>query len=588
MERGWWWRLGFLVLCVVGSVLYVIPTFSNLDPQTSKFPVKQKMSLGLDLQGGLYLVLGVDFNNVYREVIVRQSQSLKNYLKEKGIEVTSVDPIREGAPVDDPRVSMKFEASKRDAIYDRIKKDYPIVRIVEEKPGEFQLALAHSYRTDVREKTINQSIEVIRNRIDEFGVTEPTISSQGTDRVIVELPGVKEVDRAKELIGRTARLEFRIVDDKAMTPQQLFELIKKVEKDNKFSYNKDTMKFSEYQRRLNELARSSLPKEREILFGKSETSVEHAGAASPQADDPSLRMPYLVASIPAVTGEDLADAHVGSDSQSNRPNVSFSLNTKGAQIFDRTTGDHIGERLAIVLDSVIHSAPVIQGRIPGGHGQITLGRGNHEQIFREAQDLSVVLRAGALPAQLEFLEQRIVGPSLGQDSIKKGAYASMIGILLVFLFAAIYYRVSGLIAVVSLVFNVLFVLAILVGLEATLTLPGIAGIALTVGIAVDSNVVIYERIREELRSGKNVFGAVEAGFQKAFRTIVDANVTNAAGALVLMAYGTGPVKGFAVTMLIGIVTTLFTAVFVCKLMFDWYLNHLVRRAGGVEQAQLSI
>jgi protein-export membrane protein SecD len=228
---------------------------------------------------------------------------------------------------------------------------------------------------------------------------------------------------------------------------------------------------------------------------------------------------------------------------------------------------------------------VIQTKIGGGHGQITLGRGEGEEMMKEAKDLAIVLRAGALPAQLDFLEQRVVGPSLGQDSIHKGAMASLIGSLAVFLFVMFYYRVSGVIAVVSLVLNVLFVLALLVGLEATLTLPGIAGIALTVGIAVDSNVVIYERIREELRHGKRPQGAVESGFQKAFRTILDANVTNAAAAVVLLLYGTGPIKGFAVTLLIGIVTTLFTAVFACRVFFDAYLKVTENRGA---RATLSI
>lgn len=250
----------------------------------------------------------------------------------------------------------------------------------------------------------------------------------------------------------------------------------------------------------------------------------------------------------------------------------------GQLFFDKLTADNIGKRLAIVLDNIVHSAPVIQSRIGGGHGQITLGRGDGDALMKEAKDLAIVLRAGALPAQLDFLEQRVIGPSLGQDSIRKGAFASLVGSLAVFLFVAFYYRVSGLIAVISLVLNVIFVLASLIGLEATLTLPGIAGIALTVGIAVDSNVVIYERIREELRLGKGPHGAVGAGFQKAFRTILDANVTNAAAAIVLLMYGTGPIKGFAVTLLVGIVTTLFTAVFVCKLIFDIYLRTLENRA----------
>lgn len=284
-----------------------------------------------------------------------------------------------------------------------------------------------------------------------------------------------------------------------------------------------------------------------------------------------------------MTGEDLQDASVQIDQQDRKPLVAFQFNPRGAALSERVTGDNIHKRMAIVLDNIIQSAPVIQSRI-SDRGQITLGNGDYDATLKEAQDLAIVLRAGALPAQLEFQEQRVIGPSLGQDSIHRGALASIIGSLLVFLFVAFYYRVSGLIAVFSLLLNVLFVLACLVGLDATLTLPGIAGIALTVGIAVDSNVVIYERIREELRAGKNAHGAVESGFQKAFRTIMDANVTNAAAAVVLLMYGTGPIKGFAVTLLIGIVTTLFTAVFVCKVIFDAYLNSLEQR--GIKQISI--
>jgi protein-export membrane protein SecD len=240
-------------------------------------------------------------------------------------------------------------------------------------------------------------------------------------------------------------------------------------------------------------------------------------------------------------------------------------------MFEKLTGDNVGKGLAIVLDGVIHSAPTINSKI-GARGVITNGRGTYEESLRDSKDLAIVLRAGALPAQLELMEQRVVGPSLGADSVTKGAYASLLGILAVFLLTAIYYRISGVIAVASLLMNVVLVLAVLVWLEATLTLPGIAGIALTVGIAVDSNVVIYERIREELGLGKTIHAAVEAGFDKAFKTILDANVANGIAAVILMMFGTGPVKGFAVTMIIGIITTIFTAVFVCRVLFDLYLK----------------
>jgi preprotein translocase subunit SecD len=565
MSRSWWGKFFLLGFIVVLSGVYVYPTLANLYLEKTKFPFKQKINLGLDLQGGLYLVLGVDFNKVYKDVVDRQSSSLKDRLKEKGVNVTDMKVIREGFAPDDPRIAIDFDTAKREDFYQVLKKEFWTLRLAGEHDGHFELGLSHDYRAEVRERTLNQSIEVIRNRIDEFGVSEPAITSQGSDRIVVELPGVREVDRAKDLIGRTAKLEFKAVDDKTMNQGQLMALIGELEKANNFTY-KEGQKFSDYVRKVNDLALGKIPAGDEIAFERSKGLQGQPETAG--------RVPYLLVSKTAVTGDDLQDASVQLDPENRRPNVSFTLNPRGAGLFDKFTAENIGHRLAIVLDNIVHSAPVIQSRIGGGRGQITLGRGDGDALMKEAKDLAIVLRAGALPAQLDFLEQRVVGPSLGQDSIHKGAIASLIGSLAVFIFVGIYYQTSGLIAVFSLMLNVLFVLATLVGLEATLTLPGIAGIALTVGIAVDSNVVIYERIREELRLGKRPGSAVEAGFQKAFRTIMDANVTNAAAGIVLLLYGTGPIKGFAVTLLIGIVTTLFTAVFVCRLIFDIYLKYL--------------
>ena len=567
MTRSWWAKFTLLIAAVVISAMYVYPTIANLDLEKTKFPFKQKVNLGLDLQGGLYMVLGADFNKVYAEVADRQASGLESRMKDKAVPITSVKVVREGLPVDDPHIRMNFDAAKRAAIYDLIKKEFTTLRIVNETPGQFEFGLSGDYRNDIRDRTINQSIEVIRNRIDEFGVTEPVIESQGTDRLVVELPGVKDVTRAKDLIGRTAKLEFKIVDDKSMGQGQVAALIAQFEKDSKISYKEGT-KFSDYVAKVNELAKGKIPADDEIAF-------ERVKPIPGAPESTAQRIPYLLHSRVDVTGAELRDAVVGFDQETQKPDVNFTFNPRGAALFGDLTTKHVHERLAIVLDGIVQSAPVINTPITGGNGQITLGnKGDQDDIMREAKDLAVVLRAGALPAQLEFLEQRVVGPSLGQDSIKKGAYASILGTMAVFLFVSIYYRVSGVIAVVSLILNVLFVLATLVGMDATLTLPGIAGIALTVGIAVDSNVVIYERIREELRLGKRPHGAVEAGFQKAFRTILDANVTNAAAAIVLLMYGTGPIKGFAVTLLIGIVTTLFTAVFVCRLIFDAYLHML--------------
>ncbi len=573
MSRNWWIRSLFLLSVVILSVLIVIPTLSRRDLSQSSYPFKQKMSLGLDLQGGLYLVLGVEFNKVFKEVVDRKGHDLVERLKEKGVTITESKLLAEGEHVEDPKFQFSFAESAKEQVHAIFKSDYPQFRLTADSGGRFEVGLSHEYRGDVREKTINQSIEVIRNRIDEFGVSEPSISSQGNSRILVELPGVKDVERAKGLIGRTARLEFKLVDDKAMSTTPVHAIVDEIEKTHQLAY-KEGESFSAYVAKINELAKSKIPEGDEIAFERGKAGGEFSTA----------RVPYILKAKTEVSGDELSDAQVQFDSQTRKPSVGFSLNPRGASLFEKLTGDHIHDRLAIVLDGWIHSAPVIQSKIGGGHGQITLGNGQDGDIMQEAKDLAIVLRAGALPAQLELLEQRVVGPSLGQDSITKGAYSGMIGVLFVFFLVLFYYRASGAVAVLSLVLNVLFVMALLVVLEATLTLPGIAGIALTVGIAVDSNVVIYERIREEIRSGKSIRGAVEAGFQKAFRTIMDANVTNAAAAVVLLLYGTGPIKGFAVTMIIGIITTLFTAVFVCRLLFDWYL----KRIENQPDAKLSI
>jgi preprotein translocase subunit SecD len=563
MTKVWWGKFLLLVAAVVFSAMYVYPTIAGLDPETSKFPVKQKMSMGLDLQGGVYMVLGVDFNRVYKEVVARQAQGMAMSFKEKGVTVSSTDAVKDG-PTDDPQVDVHYDNAKAAEFKDSLKKEYTSLRLIDDKPGVARVGISHDFRHDVREKTLTQSIEVIRNRIDEFGVSEPAITSQGEDRVVVELPGVKDVERAKDLIGKTARLEFKIVNDGVLSEGQLAGMIQKVEEENKLTYVEGKTPFSDYAKKINDLLKDKVPANSEIAFERVKTGLA--------PDAPTQRVPYLLFSKVDITGDDLQDAGVGLNPERNTPEVTLTFNPRGAISFDKLTGENVGKRLAIVLDNIVHSAPVLQTRISNGRAVITLGRGNHDQMMKEAKDISTVLRAGALPTQLDFLEQRVVGPSLGQDSIHKGAMASLIGAALVFFFVIIYYRVSGLIAVLTLVLNVLFVLACLVGLEATLTLPGIAGIALTVGIAVDSNVVIYERIREELRHGKGMQSAIESGFQKALRTILDANVTNAIASVVLLIYGTGAIKGFAVTMLIGIVTTLFTAVFACKVFFDLYIR----------------
>ncbi len=561
MSRSWWMKFLLLFTVTIGSLVYITPTVMDLDPLKSKFFFKQKINLGLDLQGGVYMVLGVDFKKVYSDVIERMADSINEETKKKNI---SCDLAKSTArDSEDPKININCQTTDaKQNLYKMIKTDFDNLRITDDKANSYEFGISKVYKDNIKEKTISQSIQVIRNRIDEFGVAEPVITSHGTDKLSVELPGIKDVERAKELIGRTAKLEFKLVDT-TKNLDEISALISETEAKNSISF-KEGDKFSEYVKKINDALKDKLPAGTEIAFEREGKKVEAAGKFN--------RIPYLLKTKTEVTGDDLKDAYVQIDPQDNRPQVGIQFNARGAQTFAKVTAESIHKQLAIVLDGIVHSAPVIQSSIPNGRAQITLGRGDYNDLLKEAKDLSIVLRAGALPAQLEFLEQRVVGPSLGADSIQRGKLASIIGCLAIFIFMLIYYRLSGFFADISLILNVLFVMAILVGLEATLTLPGIAGIALTVGIAVDSNVVIYERIREELRLGKPAKFAVEAGFDKAFRTILDANVTNAFAAIVLMNYGTGPIKGFAVTLMIGIVTTLFTAIFVSRLMFDWYLD----------------
>lgn len=581
MDRTWWTKLVLLISISLGAAYYVTPTVMNLDLEKTKFPLKKKVTLGLDLQGGLYMVYGIDFAKVYREVLDRQAASLREAMGTKQIPVTVVRIEAKAGEETDPHVDLKFDAAKRETVYGEIKEKFTTLRLVEEAPGTLRVGIARTYRDEIKSNTLGQSIEVIRNRIDEFGVAEPAISSQGDNRIVVELPGVKEVDRAKQLVGRTAKLEFKIANDKNLGPQQVFELIASIEKDKGLKY-KDGDRFSDYVGKLNEFAKGKIPADSEIAFERGDATQVQQGAASPGDAGLSHRIPYLLYTKADVTGKDLQDAQVSFDQESRRPIVTFQLTPSGATLFEKLTTDHKGQRLAIVLDGIVHSAPVIQSTI-SDRGQITLGRGDGDQLMKEAKDLAIVLRAGALPAQLELLEQRVIGPTLGQDSIRKGVTAALVGCALVFVFMVFYYRMSGAVAVLSLVLNGLFVLATLIGMDATLTLPGIAGLALVIGMAVDSNVIIFERIRDELEEGKAPAAAIQAGFDKAFSSIFDANITHGIVGMILLNFGTGPIRGFAVTLLIGIATTLFTAVTVCKLIFDGYVS--VKR-GQIEKLSI--
>lgn len=559
MSSSWKVRFGFLIFVILLSGLALVPTFLKTGPDT-KLPIKSKMNLGLDLQGGLYIVLGIDFNKVYKDELKTNLLKVESLLKDSDI-VSSIGDYNLTDPTD-PKLSLKLvSGGSIDQVKTKVKEFYQtILRPTGETENTIEYGLQTNFKLDLEKNSVGKSIEVIRNRIDEFGVTEPEIVSLGKNRIVVQLPGVKDVERAKDLIGKTAKLEFKIVNSEVSTTQ-LDQWVKKA-KDAGIVYKKGE-RFSSFIMNLNEHLKNDLPKGFEIAFEREINKVNN---------EVIKEIPYLVESTSQITGEDLQDAFVQIDQQENRPYVGLTFNSLGAKRFEDVTGKNVGKAMAIVLDGNVYSAPVINGKIAGGSAQITLGYGDYDKVLSEAKDLSLVLRAGALPVELDFQEQRIVGPSLGADAISKANKATIIACLALFILVIFYYKASGMIAVVTLMINVLVILASLVGIDATLTLPGIAGIALTVGMAVDGNIIIYERIKEELAKGVSVDAAIDAGFNRAFWTLIDANLTTAASGLALLNFGTGPVRGFAVTLLIGIVATIYTSYFVSEVFFEWFFN----------------
>ena len=554
MKTSWWVRFSVLLILIATTVIVLLPTVLKFD-ETGHYPVKSKINLGLDLQGGLYMVLGIDFKKVYRDEVQTYARKIETVLKDQdiAIQMGSLDTT----DVNDPKQSFTLvDASKKEEAKNKIKSFFGNnVRITKEEGAMIQIGVASAVKSDMETQAVGKSIEVIRNRIDEFGVTEPEIIAQGNDRIVVQLPGVKDIERAKELIGKTAKLEFKIVNDEipAATIQTWLDKAATAG----IVYKKGE-RFSDYIAKLNEFLAQDIPHGYELAFEKT--------------DKEDQNIPYVIENVARISGDDLADARVQIDQQQNSPYVSMEFKPAGAKKFEETTGASIGKRMAVVLDGNVYSAPVIQAKIAGGNAQITLGSGDFNRKMKEARDLALVLRAGALPVQLDFLEQRSVGPSLGTDSIQMAETASVWACLVMFAFIIIYYRTSGVITTATLVINVLFTMSALVLLGATLTLPGIAGIALTVGMAVDGNIIIMEKIREDLRSGLSIKKAVENGYESAFWTLVDANVTTAAAGICLLNFGTGPVRGFAVTLLIGIAVTLYTSYGVSKIFTEFYLE----------------
>ena len=527
MKKNILWRLSLIGITIVLAVIFFLPNTPGFQymPEWWRQNMPNKgIVLGLDLQGGLHLVFEVEGDKAVEITTERYASRLKELLAKKKL---TADATVSG-------LNITVSPSNPD-IRKVIEDGFPTLAPVE-TGSKLVYRLSDKEAKRIKDTSADQALETIRNRIDQFGVSEPTIHRQGENEIVVQLPGVKDPKRAIDLIGKTAQLEFKIVDDEAKIAAELPQTIAPGEEE-----------------KILEQFAGKIPEDTEILFEKkinTETGVVR-------------KIPIMVKKQAALTGDLLSDAKVNIDSRFSEPYVSVSFNDAGAKTFEDVTAANVKKRMAIILDNTVYSAPVIQERIAGGNAQIT-----GSFTMEEAKDLSIVLRAGALPAPMKMLQNVTVGPSLGRDSIEAGKMAGMIGTIAVVIFMILYYRLSGVIADFALFLNIVLLLGAMASLNATLTLPGIAGIILAIGMAVDSNVLMFERMRDELRAGKTPRAAVDSGYDKAFWTIFDSHVTTLITAAVLFQFGTGPIKGFAVTLSLGVSINLFTALIGTKSVFD--------------------
>ncbi|KYG65068.1 preprotein translocase subunit SecD [Bdellovibrio bacteriovorus] len=550
--EGLRWRSILAALGVAAAIVWVLPNVVNFG-EKAWWPSKQKLNYGLDIQGGLHLVMGVDVDGVVSESTHRLITSMKADMQKENVAVKDVKSVNPN--LGEVTIDVNDAAGKAAVEKFLADKYSTVLQVMSSTDTSITTRYFDAYLNDYKNRVIQQAIETIRNRIDEFGVAEPSISQQGANRILIQLPGMEDAEKAKQLINTTAKLDFMIVSNEK-SPQELQAMIAEAEKAG--NYSMTTMKYSDYVTKLNADLASKLPAKSVIYFEKSANATTMEAGA----------IPFLLKTDTDLGGDSLDDAFVGYD-QYGAPQVSLHFNSAGSNKFADLTGNNVNRQMAIVLDKVVKSAPSIRDRIAGGQAVITLGGGRDRNgMMEEAKMISTALRAGALPASLEQLEERRVGPTLGADAINKAKLGSYVGAAIIVLFMLAYYRALGVVASISLGINVLALFALMTSMGFTLTLPGIAGIALTVGFAVDANVLINERIKEELRLGHSMAVAIKEGYHRAMSAIIDANVTTAATAVVLLYFGTGPVRGFAVTLLIGIVTSMFANVFVSKVIVD--------------------
>jgi preprotein translocase subunit SecD len=528
-------RTLFILAVVLASLygIFGIPSSASTLEQN----IQNRISLGLDLRGGTYLVLQVNVQDAINSEADQTIERLKADLQQRQVTFASMTRIDAKQLTDDGGIHVEGVPPEQNSTFRQAVEETEPNWTVNPDGNNYNLTLKASVLNDIRQRTLSQSVETIRNRIDSLGVSEPTIQErgQGDYEILVELPGVDDPQRVKELIQTTALLEIRQVQD------------------------------GPYPSKEAALSAHSgvLPPDTELL--------ESSDVSQASAGGEAVHEWYLVNRVPAVAGRQLRSAQPGRD-ENNRPEVDFTLTADGARRFADFTEKNIGQKLAVVLDGRIKSVATIESRIADS------GRIQGRFTQQEASDLALVLRAGALPASMSYLEERTVGPSLGADSIRSGVFAAIAGSVAVMLFMLVYYHLSGVNAVLALILNLVLLLAALGYFHATLTLPGIAGVILTIGMAVDTNVLVFERIREELRAGKTAVSSVQASFSKVWVIIIDTHVTTIIAAFFLFLFGTGPVKGFAITLSLGLGANLFTGMFVSRVMFDYVLSRSPRQA----------
>jgi preprotein translocase subunit SecD len=580
LDRGWYWKLGLVVTVSLLTIWLLVPSYyslfvvdkadrNNLALIEEKLPAwappaKYRLNLGLDLQGGIHMVMRVDTKTALQKRTERRGEQIARYINEKKLGELK-------AEADPEKLTLTLTATDpatMDAIEQEVLATFTDFSKVSREGPTLVLAVDEGQVNRFREESVDQAMLVIRRRIDKWGVAEVDVRKLGSDAIQISLPGRKDPEQAKELVGTTAQLEFRLVDDTSNFFQETFQQSPPPEGSNITLTSAEGLPQLQGPSREVLLAyvKGKLPEGRAMLVECIPSQVKKGVCDSYRG--------WLVHKEVPLTGENLTGADV-SLSQMNEPEVNISFDAAGARDFERLTGENVGRRMAIVLDDYVQSAPRINERIGGGRARITMGRSGGRTLdewLAEANTLALALKAGALPAPVTTGEIRQVGASLGDELIRKGGLAAVIGLACVIFFMALYYRRAGLIADVALLLNGLLILAGLALFNATLTLPGIAGFVLTLGIAVDANVLINERIREELSHGKTARAAVDQGYDRAFWTIFDAHVTALIAGFILFFTGTGPVRGFATTLIIGLLASLFTSILVTRVIMTYFVH----------------